>query len=137
MKKAFSLLEVIFTIVIIAIIISVAIPKVDNNIQKANILKLKSDISSIRKGIVEYNNRAILANKEEFLETLDNGVFLFEKIINYSIVSSNQPAGWEKISNIKYKAWISSEDFVIFRYNQSNGSFDCNLKEKFCKDLTQ
>jgi len=138
MKKSFSLLELIFAIVIIAIIASVAIPKLTNNLSKANIVKLKSDINAIRSGLNEYKNDLILQGEDDTLDTLDDGELLFKNVINYELISQKKPGFWEKIDQTTYKAWIDDDNFVLFSYNKTNSTFDCDIKQnEYCKELTQ
>lgn len=53
-KKAFSLIELIFTVVIIGIISTVAIPKLMSINSKANVSTIKQDTSSIISAIQSY-----------------------------------------------------------------------------------
>ncbi len=139
MKKAFSLLELIFTISIIAIIATVAIPKFSNTLEKANIVKLKSDISAIREGLTRYKTNFILKGEDNFeQENLDKDELLFKKVIDYNIISSKSGGSWEKISNNSYNAYVNSTDFVEFIYDKDNFTFDCNIKKNiYCEKLTQ
>ena len=139
MKKAFSLLELIFTISIVAIIALVAIPKLSNSLEKTNILKFKSDIAAIREGLSIYKRSFILKGEPlSSLDSLDIDEKLFKKVINYTILSSSKSGSWEKLSNSKYKAWISSRDFVEFSYDKNYFLFDCDLKSsKYCLELLQ
>jgi general secretion pathway protein G len=121
--KSFSLLELIFAIVIISTLASFAIPKLFYNIDKANIIKLKADVALIRDSINKFHNQQILANTNMKLENLDNGI----------IPSSN----WSKISENRYKAWINTNISVEFIYNPNDLTFDCNFDEEYCKELTQ
>lgn len=75
MKKAFSLLELIFVIVIIGVIASFAVPKFLDTKDSAQISTLKRDISSIissiqtyhiQKGNIEKISDAITLNKKNW-----------------------------------------------------------------------
>jgi len=130
MKKSFSLLEIIFTITIIATISIVAIPKLFYNIDNANIIKLKSDVALIRDEINKYNNKQVLLNTNELLTTLDNGIL--------SMVVANPKSGqWTKLDTNKYNAWITSTTSVTFTYNSDTGIFDCDFSQEYCSELTQ
>jgi type II secretory pathway pseudopilin PulG len=123
MKKGFSLLEIIFIITIIAIISVFAIPKLFDNIDRANIVKLKADVALIRNEINKIKNKQILSNSTVVLDNIDN------------IIPTKQ---WEKISTNKYKASINSDTYVEFDYDKNNFTFDCDVStDIYCKDLTQ
>ena len=137
MKRSFSLLELIFVVAIVTIIASTAIGKFSSSLSKATILKLKGDITHIRDGLNNYKNQNILLNSQDSLDDLDSDGILFKKLLSYPIVSSNTKGGWEKISSSSYKAWVSKEDFVLFNYDSTNFTFDCDIKDDLCKELTQ
>ncbi|MEA3498984.1 MAG: hypothetical protein U9R16_07995 [Campylobacterota bacterium] len=138
--KSFSLLEIIFAIAIISIIAIVAIPKLGGSLNKANSIKIKSDIVLIREGLNRYKNSSILANNTTKLETLeDDNKLLFNKIISYPIASSNinKSTHWNKISNSKYLVWIDSDTSLVFNYDKLNYTFDCNKRDTYCKEYSQ
>ena len=124
----------IFIITIIAIISVIAIPKLFNNIDKANIMKLRADVALIRNSINKFNHQQLLSNKTtsplDDLENKDNRIMpIFS--------SANSSGNWSKVSDNTYKAWISSTIGVEFIYDKDDGSFDCKFKAEYCKDLTQ
>ncbi len=141
MKKGFSLLEVIFVIAVIGIIITVAIPKLDENLAKANTIKIKNDITMIREGILEYRDQLILQNKKSVeIDSLDEDKeHLFSKILTYPILSSTKQKtnAWSKISTTRYKVFIDTQNSVEFIYDKADYTFDCNQDDKFCKELSQ
>ena len=115
-KKAFSLIEVIFAISIIAIIASVAIPKFNNSINKANIVKIQSDILTIRDNINSYKTKNILSNNNYTLDNLDK--FIDSKI-------------WTKLSNTLYSVTVN-KSVVVFTFDIDNYTFNCDKKDKNC-----
>ena len=139
-KSSFSLLEVIFVVAILSLMAVVALPKFGNSLDKANMIKIQSDITLIRNGINEYKNKMIMLNNEPSLETLDDSdVLLFGRILKNPVISSEIPKAtfWSKISNNKYKVWIDTTNSLKFTYNKSEFTFDCNLNDQYCKELTQ
>jgi type II secretory pathway pseudopilin PulG len=137
---AFSILEIIFAIAIISIIAIIAIPKFGNNLNKANLLKIKNDITLIREGLQNYKNKILLSNNTTTLNSLDdNNEELFNKILNYPIIiqKDQKATNWEKISNEKYLVWIDASTTLEFKYDKSNYTFDCDIQNTACRDLTQ
>ncbi len=139
MKKSFSILEIIFAITIISILITVAIPKLFNNVSNANIIKLRADVALIRNGIKTYLNTQLLSNISNNLETLDNNNnLLFELILTTPIIANLNSSGtWSKSATNTYNAWIDSISNVKFVYNNDLHTFDCNFEDDYCKKLTQ
>ena len=139
-KKGFSLLEIIFTITVISIIAAVAIPKLNNSIKKTNLTKIKNDVALIRNALIEYKNKLILSNSTQELSTLEtSNDILFDKILRYGIKKSNTPSigNWSKLSDEQYKVYINSQESVIFTYNSTDFTFDCDPLDKNCMEMTQ
>jgi general secretion pathway protein G len=137
-KKAFSLLEIIFVLIVMLIITTIAVSKFDTAVSNTNVTKIKSDILQIRTGINFYKNKMILKNLNDSLNQLeDNNEMLFNKILEHPILSSNQPIAkaWSKISSTKYKVYLSNESFLEFYYDNEAYIFDCDISNKLCKEL--
>jgi len=137
-KKGFSLVEIIFALMAISIIITIAVSKFDLALSSTNINKIKSDIVQIRAGINKYKNRLILQNNTSSFQTLgDSEVLLFNTILKNPIkVSQKQKTGsWSKVSQNRYKVFIDSTDSLEFIFDNSKYTFDCDIKDKLCKDL--
>jgi general secretion pathway protein G len=74
-KRGFSLIELIFAIVVIGIIATVAIPKLTNLTSKANVSTIKSDINTLVSSVQNYY---ILNNKIDKISdsvTLNNSTW--------------------------------------------------------------
>lgn len=139
-KRAFSLIEMIFTIVIISILLAVSIPKLGNILSSSKIIEIKSDIVLIREAIIKYKNKMILKNEPYDLDVLDTDQEnLFSKILTSPIIASSEQkiGAWSKIGTNKYKIFIDNQNSVDFIYKSSDFSFDCDLKNIFCKELSQ
>ena len=137
-KKAFSLLEIIFVLIVMAVITTIAVSKFDTAISNTNLTKIKSDILQIRAGINLTKNKMILKNSNNTLEQLeDNNEKLFSKILEHPILSSNEPRAkaWSKLSNTKYKVYITNESFIEFYYDNDKYIFDCDISNELCQEL--
>ena len=137
-KKAFSLIEIIFVLLIMSIIITLAVSKFDTTLNRTNINKIKSDIVQIRAGINLYKNKLILQNEKTSFDTLDdNNEMLFNKILQNPILASkkNSIKSWSKISNTRYKVYIDNTNFIIFTFDTQKYTFDCDSTNTLCKEL--
>lgn len=90
MRRGFSLLELIFAIVVIGIIATIAIPKLTNLTSKANVSTIKNDINTIVSSVQNYY---ILHGK---IDTISDSV------------------------NINSSTWNISDNEVIFQENNKN-----------------
>jgi len=139
-KKGFSLIEIIFVLLIMSIIITLAVSKFDTAFDKTNITKIKSDIVQIRAGINLYKNKMILKNETDTFATLENTNNkneLFSKVLQKPILKGeeNRATSWSKISNNTYKVFIDSTHSIEFIFDNSKYTFDCDVKDELCKEL--
>lgn len=139
-KKSFSLLEIIFAISLIGILLTVAIPKFQNSMKKTYLADIQTHILLIREGIVRESNKFILANSSTNLETLDeDSTYLFSKVLQTPIIASSDHTigSWEKTTTNEYKVYISDDTSVIFSYDPSTYSFECDWNDINCRKLSQ
>ena len=122
MKQAFSLLEVIFTIAIIGLITSVAMPKLFDTKENATATTIQQDISTITTAIQSY----YLTNNK--IDNITDAV-----TINSSI--------WDiEKQNVKFKDCITisiEENKLIVDINENDTSSICQkLSKHNIKDIT-
>lgn len=151
MKKSFTLLEVIFVVVLIAIIATIAFPKLFLNITNASYVKIQSDISLIRSAIIQNRNQNIINGKgEDYIAYLDdasinstnerlfvglqNSVLLQQPILSTSN-SKKEIGRWIKTTNYHYQVYINDLESIQFVYNSEKGSFDCDFDEELCQEM--
>jgi general secretion pathway protein G len=137
-KKGFSLIEIIFVLLTITIIITVAVSKFDTALDSTNIANIKSDVLQIRAGINLYKNKNILKNETITFNSLDdNNHELFSIILESPILSSDEQIAqaWSKISTTKYKVFIDNKNAIEFIFDRSKYTFDCNTSNSLCKEL--
>ena len=152
MKKAFSMIELIFVIIIIGILAAVAIPRLSATRDDAIIVKVRTDISNIRSAIANLHTKNLMkgdasyppelddadANKSD--EELFDGNASIGQLLDYPIYSKNADGHWMKIGDTNYSVKIMDTN-VSFNYYPSNGHFDCkNINsgnaDNLCKKLT-
>jgi len=141
--KSFSLLEMIFAIVLIAIITSFAIPKFTNLNYNKNISTLKSQLALIQNAITNQKSKNILLSNNQELTSLDeatlnsSGEKLFSKVIDFSVISTNntkkESGMWAKISNNSYTFYLSSDKNIDFSFE--NEKFLCKSSVELCSEI--
>lgn len=138
-KNAFTMIELVFVIVILGILASVAVPRLAASRDDANIAKYKSDISAIRSSIVTTRSQNLMSGNANFPDTegADANV-LFEGVLDYPIkpavagqtgwtgggITTAVDANGDLINGRNYT--LTLEGIAIsFLYNNDDGVLDC------------
>lgn len=151
MKKSFSILEIIFAIVIIVVISSFAINKYLDYTKQANFLKIKSELALINSAINQlYANQTLLGNDNFILNRLDDADIntkeqnLFNGYEEYilldeAILSTNENdrklGYWIKLSNSEYRVYFTKDNYVDFYFDNEKNLFSCDENTPLCKEL--
>ena len=137
MKKAFTILELIFVIVIIGILAGMAIPRLFPAITTSKYKKLESQVSAIRVAIQNRYSKNILNGNNECpsLEKSTTDNKLFENILTYPISKNSGDIKWDG-NGSDYNATIGNTT-ITFEYNNST---DANCKfvcKENCDKITE
>ncbi len=141
-RPAFTMLELVFVIVVIGILASVAMPKLWVTRDDAIIAKGRSDVATIRgsistmkqKNLLEGNSTLLPAELDSASNNTENEE-LFSKILDYPIYSKSGDGHWMKTDTTKYSYKVMGNS-VVFTYNPATGRFDCDHSEEYCRKLT-
>lgn len=140
-KNAFTMIELVFVIVILGILASVAIPKLTATRTDAQISKGIADISAIRSAIMTERQSRLITGSPSFIANgtgsgqMDSGG-LFGGVLTYPVANVASTNG-------KWSATAGSGTYVFriedgnnqFDYNASTGTFNCT-SGTYCSDLT-
>lgn len=142
-RPAFTMIEIIFVIVILGVLATVAFPRLAASRDDAELVKGRNDIASIRSSIVTKRSQDILAGQGAMYPDLNSSsstTELFGNILDYPIYAKSASGHWQSTSNTEYTFNLGGI-IVPFNYNKSAGIFDCtrsnDAKGQACKDLTQ
>ncbi len=148
MKRAFTMIELVFVIVVIGILASIAIPRFAATRDDAEITKAKATIGAIKSSLATERQKRIIRGDFKPITKLGNtstvfgyfddnssGSLVLETPIN-ACSSSPKRACWE-LSGTTYSYYMpDSGDKVDF--NITKGVFGCkNPSSANCKTLTQ
>jgi general secretion pathway protein G len=147
---AFTMVELVFVIVVLGILAAVAIPRLAASRDDAVMVKGKSQISAIRSGIAMQKSRRLLQGETPYPDTLDSAandtdderLFNFSdgnssNILEYPIISKqNRDGYWFKDTNTTYKLQLGTNNVATFTYSNANGTFVCSGSSD-CDTLTQ
>ena len=160
MKKAFSMIEMIFAIAVIGILSAIAIPKMMANKQTAQIVKLKEQVEAIRKGIEAYaGNQYLETGRKTYpiglctnasgntsgCQNNMNQKRFFTAVLPKSADFGSKQAQWNGWTNgVTHETFIfyadNKKNGYIFEYDETTGEFKClnsysKTKPLPCKDL--
>ncbi|MDD2652127.1 MAG: type II secretion system protein [Sulfurimonas sp.] len=138
-SHAFTVIELIFVIVVLGILASVALPKFAGVREQADIAKGKGDVATIRAAIA--NNRqknVVLGSGGSYITAanLDTGG-LFGGVLITPMTPSSTSGHWDNNGangNGSYRYWVGSTS-TQFDYNATTGSFGCT-SGTYCNQLT-
>ncbi len=147
-RFAFTMVEVVFVIVILGILAAIAIPRLAATRDDAEMAKGRSDVAAIRAAIVNERQARLLTGEATYIGALDDattaeGQELFEGnttsgqiLLTYPIVSKNSDGHWRKSATNEYKFKVMNTD-TTFTYNSTTGRFDCTAGTGYCNELTR
>ena len=151
-RNAFTMLELIFVIVVIGILAAIAAPRLAATRDDAQVAKGRSDVAAIRSGIVSERQVRLLRGDSSYINQLDDAAqnaeneTLFDNngtavntILMYGVASKAANGHWMKTDDTNYTYQIMSQT-VTFNYNPVDGTFMCNRgaadpEGKYCKLL--
>lgn len=128
-RSAFTMIELIFVIVILGILATVAIPRMSGAINDANVGKAKSDVAALRSAIASERQARFLQGQTGFATKLDNastgvGEEIFNadetntsagRLLTYPIITGSNDGQWMKLGDTQY-TYKSEGTTVTFTY---------------------
>jgi general secretion pathway protein G len=143
-RKAFTMVELVFVIVVIGILSAVAIPKLAVNRDDAEITVGKTTLASVRNAIATERQKRILRSDFTAIGDLGNNTNAFDKfdggaseVLMYPVKNcgTSETGCWERASATSYKYHFpmgGTADFVL-----QNNRLDCTTADTTdCSRLT-
>lgn len=135
-REGFSLIEIIFVILIIGIISTVALPKLFETSKASSFVKLSSDIAIIQNGLKTFQDKSQMNSEVTALNSLDDDdKNLFSRILENPIVASSSYPFWSKQNSNSYLFHFDSSTTLEFIYNSQNMTFTCDKNLELCEKL--
>lgn len=161
MKKSFTLIELIFVIVIIGLLASIAVPKFMTTKSAASGVSAKGIVSSLRTAIETKHGEWLiddsLGSSDGYSSTgypdrLDENNSagapkLFDRVVNGSPLLKNPINAckddeidcWEKLDTYIYGYRLSEDNELEIEYNNTEGNLTCidgnNITKEECEDI--
>lgn len=151
-RNAFTMIELVFVIVVLGILAAVAIPRFAATRDDAQISKGRSDVAAIRAAIVSERQGRLLKGQSSYINKLHSSdTSLFDgngtgtndgKLLQYAITAENANGHWHTPScsgtpsTCTYKYKLMNTD-TTFTYTQADGKFSCSSGSGYCNELTK
>jgi general secretion pathway protein G len=153
-KHAFTMIELIFVIIVIGILAAVAIPKFSGIENQAVISSGRATVMSVRAAISTFRQKGFMLGNSSYISSLDagvavntSGVKIFDNngtttdtLLTYPIITKSTSGGWIKTAINQYTYYVDSTP-VPFTYNPNSGIFTCTTNSttagKDCSYLSQ
>ena len=140
-RNAFTMIELIFVIVVIGILASIAVPRFAATRDDATFVRAKSQVAAIRSGIALQRSQNMLQGLSAIPARLDSAsasasigtpLFYFNdgnasNILQTPILVDNN--AWTKTGVNAYSVNIGAGQAVPFIYNGATGTFGCNIND--------
>ncbi len=139
MKNAFTMIELVFVIVVIGILAVVAVPKLAPLVDTAQLGKAKATLASVRSAISTERQKRILQGKFKPLTDLGDSTYAFntfgdadgdtaDEVLDYPVpncASNSSSHCWKRITGTTYRyQFTSSSDAANF--SLANNRLDCS-----------
>jgi general secretion pathway protein G len=124
-RKAFTMVELVFVIVVLGILAAIAIPKFAATRTDAQISSARATIAAVRSGIVSARQQVLLRGKSEYINKISD-TDLFDgngtiKILMYPLKPSIENGHWSG-SDPDYVFHVDSQN-CGFKYDKTDGTF--------------
>ena len=135
-SKAFTLIELVFVIVILGILSAIALPKFTKTKELADVAKGRSDVASIRSAILTDRQAHIIKGDSDYISALCSGAGtgkIFDtngtsdrKLLTYGIVAKSADGKWSKNGSCTSFIFKVKSVDIVFTYDNTNGTFTCD-----------
>ena len=132
-SRAFTIIELIFVIVVLGILAAVALPKFGKTREIADIAKGRGDVATIRTAIANERQSTVILGNPSYPASLDN-TGLFDAVLMYPMAESQTSGNWDKTAANKYDFYVGSTP-TTFTYNPNTGTFTCTAGTGNCDAL--
>jgi len=142
-SRAFTIIELVFIIVVLGILASVALPKLSDNALQANIAKGRGDVATIRSAIANERQTQVIKGVNTYISKLTPSTastILFtgdgagRTLLVYGIKKGSGSGEWTIINDTTYR-FIAGSTNTDFTYDSDNGTFNCTSGSGYCDAL--
>lgn len=149
-SRAFTMIEMVFVIVVLGILASIAVPRLAATRTDAEISKGRADVASIRSAIITERQSRLIVGCPDYIPNgtstytcngntynqMDNGG-LFGGVLMYSVANQSGVNGkWSATAGSGTYVFRSNNTNTTFTYTPASGTFTCTAGNGYCDELT-
>ncbi|MDY3667954.1 MAG: prepilin-type N-terminal cleavage/methylation domain-containing protein [Campylobacter sp.] len=130
MKKAFTMIELVFVIVVLGILAMVALPRLASSKEDAEITRVKAEIAAIRSAIQTNRGAKLLAQKGKgYPEKLD------EKTIKEITNGTKLSKKYWSVNETGNQLTVRIAGGTTFTYDNKTGRLTCPNTDDLCRKI--
>jgi general secretion pathway protein G len=140
-SRAFTIIELVFVIVVLGILASIALPKLSDTVVQADLAKGRGDVATIRTAIANERQSQVIRGETSYIPKLSSGTTtLFtgdgtRTLLMYGIAAGTGSGNWQGNANgLSYTFTVGSTP-TTFIYNPNTGTFTCTAGTGNCDAL--
>jgi general secretion pathway protein G len=136
-KSAFTMIELVFVIVVLGILAAIAVPKLAATRTDAEITSGRATISSVRSGIVSERQTRLLRGDSLYIRAadMDTTAGLFGGVLTYPVTAlAGRNGHWSGSATTGYVYQVGGTS-CNFAYDENTGTFSLTSNSTICKLL--
>ena len=146
-SSAFTMIELVFVIVVLGILAGIAVPRLAATRDDATIAKMRGDVAAIRSGISLRRSENMMRGNVAWPALEGDNAALFDGVLQQPIFARTGAVGWQAGAANTYSACFMPNRCVNFVYAQTQpeadavgrniGTFDCDHDNADCRTLAE
>jgi len=143
-RNAFSMIELVFVIVVLGILAAVAVPRLSATRDDAQVAKGRSDVAAIRAAIVSERQTRLLKGQSAYISKLGSSSNAFEGNVSggmtppfmmYPPKTGSANGEWSTSDGLSFTYKVVNTD-TTFTYTPATGVFTC-ASGTYCDKLAK
>jgi len=135
MRRGFTIIELLFVILILGVLAAIAVPKFGESYKQSILFDAKSKVSAIRSALEVYKTRHVLLGQDPYPSTLDKNGKLFNVVLPEGVTPGSEPGQWSSLGNNRYKFIVDDNEYAVFVYDKRTGKFECDANASSPREL--